>query len=116
MAVAFGEVGHHVDLIGRRVAGDLADRLQADVDDRMARTLVRLDVLVDPDCEIGIAAVDLVGRIGCECGFAEEGGDPRELGGGRIDAERLYEGKFLLDLAGIFGGAATISTRRGSRS
>src|SRR5690606_22358181 len=46
-AVAFGQVGHDVHLIGGNVAADALDRLQADVDDRIARRLVRGDLLVD---------------------------------------------------------------------
>jgi hypothetical protein len=47
-AVALREIGHQVDLIGRRVAGDTADRLQADIGDGVARRLVGDDILVDP--------------------------------------------------------------------
>ena len=121
-AVLLGEVGHQVDLVGAGIAGNAADRLQADVDDGIARLLVRLDVLVEPDREIGIARsvrferrretvfgdrlLDFArserrrGRLKRRIG--EHRGDAREFGGGGIDAEFLHFGEFRFDLAAVF--------------
>jgi hypothetical protein len=70
-AVFLGKVGHQVDLRRGGIARNAANRLQADIDDGIAGLLVRLHILVEPDREIGIAAVDYRrgGRI--ECGGAK---------------------------------------------
>ena len=53
-AVALGEVGDELHLLGGGVARRAADRLQRDRDERVAGDLVRDGVLVDP----GVEAVD----------------------------------------------------------
>src|SRR3546814_2665113 len=65
-AVTLGKIRHEIDLLGARIAGNAADRLQADIDDRIARLLVGLDVLVEPGGEIRIRAVHIVGKPGLE--------------------------------------------------
>ena len=51
VAVALGEVGDEVHLVGGGVARRAADRLQRDGDDGVAGDAVRHDVLVDPGVE-----------------------------------------------------------------
>ncbi len=99
-AVTLGEVGDNVDMVGRQVAGNAADRLEADVGDGVAGLLVRLDVLRHPDREIGVGQVDLVAQPGLECRRGEIGRDPLELGHRRVIVERRHFRPFLLDLAG----------------
>ena len=120
-AVALGEIGHEVDLIGSRVAGDAADRLQADRKDGIARLLVRSSILFAPSLkptavrfersrEAGSwrRCLDFArhergrGVVGLERGRCEHRGDAVELGLGRIEPERLDRDELLLDLTAIF--------------
>ncbi len=50
-AELIGEVGDAVHLVGRQVSGDLAGRLQRQVDDGIARDLVLDDVAPHPRVE-----------------------------------------------------------------
>ncbi len=59
-------------------------------------------VAVDPDGEIGVAAVDLLACAGFEQRVLEIGPDPFELGEGRFDAFFQQVGVFRLDLARVF--------------
>src|SRR3546814_10634192 len=52
-----------------------ADGLEADVGDRIAGRLVRDDLLVDPQREVGVGPVDVVGQPGLERRRREIGGD-----------------------------------------
>ena len=63
-------------------ARDAANRLQADNRDRIAGLFVRMGILVEPDGEIGVGAVDIVGPAGFKRRVFEIGLDAFELGGG----------------------------------
>ncbi len=51
--VIFGQTCHYVHLRRTRIAGDAAVGFEADIDDRITRLLVRLDVLIEPGMEGG---------------------------------------------------------------
>ena len=122
-AVAFGEIGHQVDLLGSGVAGDATGGLQADRDDRITGLLVRGGVLRAPCLEIpvrversrdagrGRRCLDFArherggrGVGGDEGGRCKHRGDAVELRLGRIEPERFDVRELFLDLAAIFVG------------
>ncbi len=98
-AVALGEIGHEVHLLGGDVAGISPDRLEADVDDRIAGRLVRDGLAIDPQREIRVRAVDLFGQAGLERRRREVGGDAVVFGLREVLAQRDEVLEFLFDLA-----------------
>ena len=66
---------------------------------------MRYDVLIEPDAEVGIGAIDVIRQLRLECRWHEKSCDTVELGFRRIQAERLDVGEFLFDLTTIFVGA-----------
>ncbi len=109
LAVAVGEVGDGVHLVGRAVARGVAGRLQRDVEDAVAWLPVGVDVVAR---EAGQAAVGRLGRLEgrrrrrkrLELRNREGCADARHLGGRNIDAG-ADPAPFLFDLAGEFLGA-----------
>src|SRR3546814_7204188 len=70
-------------------SSDLAvDGLEADVGDRIAGRLVRGGLAIDPQGEIGVRSIDLVGESGFERRRRKIRGDAIEFGARRIVAER----------------------------
>ena len=100
-AVAFGQIGEHIDLLRAGIARNATGGFQADRDDRVAGLLVRGGVLIDPHREIRVAAVERRDGVGAERWRGEHRGDAVEFGLGRIEAERLDAHKLFLDLAAI---------------
>src|SRR5690606_29554712 len=97
--VALGEVGHHLHLLGGDIAADAADRLQADIRDRIARRLVRDHLLVDPESKVGVRSVDLVREARFKGGRCKIGRDPVIFSLRKIGPESEKMLKLLLDLA-----------------
>src|SRR3546814_4651915 len=88
------------DLIGGDVAADAVDGLEADVGDRIAGRLVRGGLAIDPQGEIGVRSIDLVGESGFERRRRKIRGDAIEFGARRIVAERRDMRELLLHLTG----------------
>ena len=89
-------------LLCRRIAGNAADGLQADDGGHVSVGLVRNRIAVDPEGEIGIGAVDVIGQVRFEKRVLEEGPDTLELGEGRLHALFQQMRELRLDLAGVF--------------
>ena len=70
-----------------------------------------VDVLVEPQREVGVAAVDGVGRGGVVGGLGELRDDAVVFGLRRVERERLELRPFGLDLAGELGSAPSSWTR-----
>src|SRR3546814_4189258 len=75
-----------------------ADGLEADVGDRIAGRLVRDDLLVDPQREVGVGPVDVVGQPGLERRRREVGGDAIIFRLREVGVQRQEMLKRLLDL------------------
>src|SRR3546814_11967321 len=90
------------DLIGGDVAAYAVDGLEADVGDRIAGRLVRGGLAIDPQGEIGVRSIDLVGESGFERRRRKIRGDAIEFGARRIVAERRDMRELLLHLTGEF--------------
>ena len=100
-AILLGKVSHHIDLRRCCIARNAANRLQADVDDRVTGLFVGLHVLIEPDREIGITAIGL--HVGCiKCRRCKEGADAFQLCQWRVDAQRFDMGEFFRNLTAIF--------------
>ena len=101
-AVAFGQIGHQFHLFGADVAGNATIGLQADIDDGIARRLVRHGLPLDPPRESRIGKVDLFRQSGFEGRRRKIGGNPVVLGRGEVRLQRQEMLEFLFHLAAEF--------------